>query len=159
MTTIRPYRAEDRATCAQLVHDAVHHGAAAFYTPQQRAAWCPSPEPDLSKPDRFAGQIALVAEEETALVGVMSIVPARAYLDMAYVAPHKMGTGVAARLLRQLTDTARARGLTRLTTDASHLARRFFEKHGWRVDGLETVERDGQRLERFSMSTDLRDPA
>jgi hypothetical protein len=52
-------------------------------------------------------------------------------------------------------ESPRAGGLNRLTTHASHLARRFFARHGWRVDYPETAERDGAALERFALSLDL----
>lgn len=47
-------------------------------------------------------------------------------IDFAYVAPAVMGQGVAQALYEVLEAHARAAALARLSTEASHPARRFF---------------------------------
>ena len=63
--------------------------------------------------------------------------------------------GVASALYGAMLQDARAGGLDRLTTDASHLAQRFLERRGWRVTAPETVMRNGVPLERFGMRLDV----
>ena len=65
------------------------------------------------------------------------------WLDFAYVAPEAMGQGVAETLYAVLEGRARAAGLTRLETEASLLAERFFARRGWRIEKRQEVERNG----------------
>lgn len=155
MLSLRPYRAEDRAACAAVFFRAVREGAAAFYDEAQRAAWAPGgPAPGL---DRLKDQWCLVAERDGAVVGFMAMTPA-GYLDMTYVLPEEMGRGTAGMLYDALLARARATGLSHLTVHASHLARPFLERRGWRVDAPEEVTRNGAVLARFAMSLALPAP-
>ena len=79
------------------------------------------------------------------------------YLDFAYVAPDAMGQGVAKALYDAILAVAEKAGLARLTSEASHLARRFFERQGWRVVEEQSVARNGVTLTNFRMEIDLRD--
>ena len=62
-----------------------------------------------------------------------------------------MGRGTADALYAMIVNTARVAGFARMTTAASHLARRFFEKRGWRVEAEQQVERHGAMLTNFRM--------
>lgn len=152
---IRRYRPEDRAACARVFYRAVREGSAAFYDRAQREAWAPSPEPDLTEPDKLGAQLCWVAERGPGGVGFMSL-ESSGYLDMAFVLPEEMGRGTAAALYAVLQEKARDEGLSRLTVIASHLARRFFARRGWRVDRAENRAANGQIYEVFHMSLDLK---
>lgn len=151
---VRPYRPEDRAACALVFYRAVREGAAAFYDQAQREAWAPSPEPDWSEPSKLERQWCWVAERGDRIVGFMSLEPS-GYLDMAFVLPEEMGRGTATAVYATLLARAHDEGLGRLTVIASHLARRFFARRGWRVDRTEDLHADGQVYEVFHMSLDL----
>ena len=151
---IRRYRPEDRAACARVFYRAVREGSAAFYDRAQREAWAPSPEPDLTEPDKLGAQLCWVAERGPGVVGFMSL-ESSGYLDMAFVLPEEMGRGTAVALYAALLAKARDAGLERMTVIASHLARRFFARRGWRVDRTEDLHADGQVYEVFHMSLDL----
>ncbi|WP_413876203.1 GNAT family N-acetyltransferase [Albidovulum sp.] len=155
MTGVRPYRAADRPAVAGVFYRAVHQGAAARYDDAQRRAWAPSPEPDRDEPDKLLSQWCWVAEDGRGIIGFMSLAPS-GYLDMAFVLPEVMGKGVADALYAALISRARAEGLGLLTVRASHLARSFFERHGWHLDAADNLEADGQVYETFLMSLDLR---
>jgi len=150
--TLRPYDTADRAACHGVFRRAVHEGAADAYDAAQRAAWAPDTDPQ--GPDRLLDQWCLVAERAGRIAGFLSMTPA-GHLDMAFVLPEEMGRGTAAALYDALEARARAAGLPRLTADASHLARPFLERRHWRVEAAESVERNGQYLDRFVMSRDL----
>lgn len=148
--SIRRYRPEDRAACAQIFYHAVHQGAAAFYTPAQRKAWAPSPLPKSEVPDKLLTQACWLGEKAGRVVGFLSLCE-DGYLDMAFVHPSVQGKGVAASLYSVLEQDARARAMPQLTTHASHLARRFFLKNGWQVEAMEHHPHHGQVFERFRM--------
>ncbi len=55
------------------------------------------------------------------------------HIDRLFCAPEAAGRGVASRLYQALETAARAQGIERLFTEASELARRFFEQKGFTV--------------------------
>jgi len=158
MIEIRPYREGDAAGCGALFHRAVHEGAAGHYSAEQRAAWAPYPvlPPDVEArfDQRLSGQITWVAEEDGSIEGFMSL-RQDGYVDYAYVAPERMGTGLAGELYKKIKASARKLSLNRLTTEASHLARPFFERRGWELMAAQHVERQGVLIPNFKMKKDL----
>lgn len=151
---IRRYTTADRAGCHRVHFKAVRDGASEFYDPAQRAAWAPNATPDLEQPDRLNDQFCWVAENDGEIFGFMSVTNV-GHIDMAFVLPEAMGTGLSTKLYKRVLQNAQARGLEALTVDASHLARRFFQKHGWRIEYQEDIDRSGVTLERFRMSLPL----
>ncbi len=153
--TLRAYGPADCAACWALYHRAVQIGARGHYDQAQRDAWSPRvPAPTLARCRRLAEAHTLVALAGDEIVGFMSLTPA-GHLDMAFVAPDRMGRGVAGALHDQLLQDARLRKLRRLTTDASLLAHRFLKRRGWREIAAETIERNGVALPRLRMDLTL----
>ena len=148
IANIRPYTAQDRAACQAVFYHAVRVGTAARYTQAQREAWAPSPTPPAT-PDRLLTQWCFVAADTEGLTGFMSMTNT-GHLDMAFVLPRVMGTGVAGALYQALMP--QAAGLQRLTTHASHLARPFFTRRGWQVVEAQDHPHNGQIFERFAMA-------
>ena len=100
--------------------------------------------------ERLSGQIILVAEDDEGLAGFFTLTP-EGELDMAYVRPDRKGDGLAARLLAAIQDEARRRDLATLTVQASHIARKFFEKHGWALVQTQTVRPNGVEMQNHRM--------
>lgn len=156
---IRPARVTDAPGLANLYHRAVHEGAARHYDAAQRAAWSPAPPTDETWRRRLIEAQTVVAEQGERLLGFMTLDAATGWIDFAYVAPEAMGQGVAETLYAVLEGRARASGLTRLETEASLLAERFFARRGWHVVQRQEVERAGVRLPNAVMAKDLARPA
>lgn len=148
---LRRWASDDAIECLNVFRRAVHEGAAEKYNAAQRNAWAPITPPTGPVFERLSDQWAWVGIDHDQIIGFMTMAK-NGYLDMAYVLPDYMGAGVSGRLYDVLITDARDAGLTDLTVDASHLARQFFAKRGWRVDTPETVTRDGIKIERFKMS-------
>lgn len=153
---IRPFRPKDAQACFDIFTAAVHRGTAAFYSPEERAAWAPRDTMPESWPEKLSSQITLIATAHRRPVGFMTL-GRDGHIDLAYVAPDHMGRGVGDALYRAVVAEARTLGLTHLDTAASHLARRFFEKHGWQVDARQSVIRQGVALTNYRMSHRLDD--
>jgi putative acetyltransferase len=153
---IRPYLAEDRAATKLVFFRAVREGTAAIYTETQRAAWAPSPDPDLTIPDKLLDQWAWVAEADGRITGFMSLCH-DGLLDMAFVLPEVMGKGVATALYQSLIAKARSEALPRLTVDASPYSHGFLRKHGWQVDWEGDRIYDGIGYFGYRMSLSLLD--
>ncbi|PWE34330.1 GNAT family N-acetyltransferase [Maritimibacter sp. 55A14] len=154
---LRRYRPADAAPAYALFRRAVHKGAAAAYSAEERRAWAPDREMPADWPARLGAHITWLAFHRHRLAGFMTL--ARdGHLDLAYVAPEAMGRGVADALYARLEAEARARGLPVLDTAASHLARSFFLRHGWQVAARQSVIRNGVALTNFRMEKCLAPP-
>lgn len=152
---IRPARVTDAPGLADLFHRAVHEGTARHYDALQRAAWSPAPPMDEAWRRRLIEAQTVVAERDDRLLGFMTLDAGTGWIDFAYVAPEAMGQGVAETLYAVLEGRARAAGLTRLETEASLLAERFFARRGWHIVTRQEVERQGVRLPNAVMAKEL----
>ena len=148
---LRPLTPKDADACYALFHRTVHGGTGAFYGPEQRAAWAPAMDhaPE-SWPERLTSGFAICATRWGKVRGFFTM-GHDGHIDFAYVALEEMGKGTAARLYEACEAEARRLGLSHMDTEASHLARRFFEKRGWQVVARQSVIREGVAIENFRM--------
>ena len=154
---IRPYRDDDASATAEIFFDSIRYGTASHYDEVQRQAWAPDiPEPPGWQA-RLGPQTVFVAERGGSVIGFMSLTRSGC-IDLAYMLPDAIGQGVARSLYEQILSTALRDGLTRLYTEASHLALPFFQRQGWRVVKRQTVSRNGVALENFVMETEITEP-
>ncbi|MEM8802553.1 MAG: GNAT family N-acetyltransferase [Pseudomonadota bacterium] len=143
---IRAFRPGDADALGLVFHRSVREGARHAYSAEQVAAWSPAPPSGPDWQERLKGAFALVAVIDAVPVGFMTMNSGGfntkcGYIDLAFVLPEQMGTGVASSLYAVLENRARADGLARLTTQASLLAEPFFVRHGWHVTERQTVTR------------------
>lgn len=151
---IRPFQDEDLAATAQIFFEAVHIGARDHYDEAQRHAWAPAlPEP-VQWQQRLTSQTTLIAEQGNQIVGFMSL-SRDGCIDLAFVTPDRINSGVATQLYEAIVTEASTRGLTGLRTEASYLARNFFIRHGWQITKQQTVTRNGVALTNFAMEKQL----
>ena len=129
-------------------------------TPARRlemwSSWFDVPEPDA---------LLLVALEEGEVVGFLEAGRAEgndeacAEIHALYLLPAWTGKGIGSGLLDAAVGSMRISGYTRavlwvLSTNAG--ARRFYERAGWRADGIEdTYEINGVRYPTMRYATDL----
>lgn len=146
---IRPYRDADLKPVADLFTASVHELTVREYNATQRMAWAPRP-PDL---DRWRRRLhthhTLVAEGDQ-LAGFISFEP-DGHIDLLYTSPRHTRLGVASALYRHVEALLTAQGVTRLHTEASAVARPFFERHGFHVVRPERVVRRGVTFARYAM--------
>ena len=152
---IRDARLSEAGTLAEVFYRSVREGAVGPYSPAQCEAWAPQRPTADHWAARIAGLETVLAERDGRIVGFMSLNPGDGDLDLAYVLPEVKGTGVARSLYAVLENRARSRGLTRLHTHASHLAKPFFTAQGWRVDRANRIDRSGVTLDNWIMSKRL----
>jgi len=156
MIRLRAYEDTDAPALFRVFYRAVHEGAAGRYTTEQRNAWAPSDHPGPNWPERLSRQITIVAETDgtDGPQGFMTL-GHDGFLDFAYVLPEQMGKGVADALHDRLLSIAGEKGLDSLETEASHLARRFFLKSGWRELAPQQVDRGGVLIPNYRMARTL----
>ncbi len=143
--TIRPLREDDAPHAARIFFCAVHEGTRAHYSFAQRMAWGRDRVDPEAWRQRLAGMTGFVAERKGEPVGFMTI-DATGYIDLAFVLPSAAGTGVGWQLYRAVERKARDLGASVLTTEASKVARPFFERQGWSVVAEQTVHKQGVGL-------------
>jgi len=152
--TIRPYRAADTSGCGAIYMDAIRNGTAPHYSAEQAAAWAPDGAEQWDWAPRLTKGRAWIAEVNGSPSGFITL-RSDGHLDLFFVRPGVRHLGIAGALYAQMVEDARRSGVTRLTTHASLLARRFLERRGWRVVECETTERNGVSLTRFLMQRDI----
>ncbi len=139
---VRSFRAADAEPLGEVFHAAVRQGAVSRYAEEQVAAWSPEAPKGERWAERLSGADTVVAEEDGRLLGFMTADEA-GYLDLAFVLPEAMGQGISDGIYSVLEGRARAKGISRLTTQASLLAEPFFARHGWTVVRRQEVEIGG----------------
>ena len=146
---MRPARPEDARQVAQVHVSSWRHAYRGMLPDEnleplsiddREAMWLGA----SSDPDPKSG--TFVAEIEGRIVGFASFGRSRdddapagtGEVPAIYVEPAALGTGVGRELLRAATDALRDAGFDRASLwvlEANDLARRFYEKAGWRWDG------------------------
>lgn len=154
---LRPYHEGDSDTLFAIYVDAVRNGTRDHYSEAQRRAWAPTTTPPPLWAARLGGYDTDVALLNGEIAGFMAT-SAEGYVDLAFVRPCMARRGVGQALHDALLKRASARGLTRLSTHASHLAKPFFARNGWQVEAPEQIDRNGVTLERFAMERHLSPP-
>lgn len=152
---VRPYTPDDADRLGEVFYASVHEGAGRAYDAAQCAAWCPEPPSGDSWRARLQPLECVVAEDESGIVGFMCFEPETGYVDFTYVLPSAMGKGVADTLYAVCEGRLRARGVRRLTVQASELARSFFLRQGWQVLHRQEIERRGVMLHNYRMEKHL----
>ena len=102
----------------------------AVYPAAVRRAWAPDDIDAAAWQDRQSRhwtQVAVDADDRP--LGFVELAGAAptGHIDMLFVAPAAQGRGIAGALLAAAEAAARAHGVTRLTTEASHAARPVFQ--------------------------------
>ena len=152
---VRSFQQADAGPLGVVFHRAVREGASHRYDPAQVAAWAPEVSSGPGWEARLSEADTVVAVEGDDRLGFMNV-DDNGYLDLAFVLPERMGQGVSDLLYAVLECRARARGIERLTTQASLLAEPFFARHGWRIVRRQEVEMGGVVLKNAWMEKPLR---
>jgi len=140
---------------AELFHQSVHAIDPSIYSPEQKEAWAPTPVDHKRWAERVKRKQPWIALIDGRVAGFMEL-DADGHIDCAYTHPDFQRRGVASALYAQLLAQARARNLTRLHVEASHLAKPFFERRGFALVRKNEVQRNGVLLVNFLMEKELK---
>ena len=151
--TIRPAIPADVPVLAALYAASVRALGSAHYTESQVEAWAAFAEEPAFRSFVLHND-TLVAEDEAGLAGFAGL-GSDGRIASLYVHPRRIREGVASSLLEALLARARAAGLAALTTEASALSRPVFERFGFQLVEVETVERRGVQFDRYLMRREL----
>lgn len=153
---IRAYQDDDLEATAMVFTAAVHEGAADHYDAVQREAWVPRPLDREHWRKRLAPLEKRVAEIDATVVGFLTF-ERNGHIDHLFVSPERTRQGIASALLRSAEAELASAGVQHFFTEASLVARPFFERHGYVVTQEQTVDRNGVSLRRFAMEKQAHD--
>lgn len=149
-TMIRNYREGDVEAVASLFTDSVHHLASGHYDANQCLAWAPLP-PDLNQwTERLAHLQTLVAEVDMKMAGFISY-ERNGHIDLLYTSRACSRRGIASALYREAEIELAREGNSELFTEASIVARPFFERMGFDVVDEQCVQLRGSSFRRYAM--------
>ena len=151
---VRPYRVGDANSLVQIFFASVHELGRLKYDEAQVRSWAPSIPDPTEWEARMCLNETFVAERNGKLVGFIELEP-NGHLNMLYRSPGISGDGVAEALYSVIEIRAYELGIPHIRTEASLVAESFFVRHGYSLDGRETVERNGVSLPRARMSKTL----
>lgn len=147
---IRAARLDDADAIAACFTASVHTLTGEHYDAAQREAWAPQP-PDLEEwRERLRQHPALVAVDGESVLGFL-VFQQDGHIDMLYCDPSAARSGVATRLYQQAEALLAEADSRELSTEASLVARPFFERQGFHVVAAQRVERRGVWFDRFAM--------
>lgn len=147
---IRLYTAAELDAVIQVFTDAVHVLTAHEYDEAQRAAWAPRP-PDISAWHKRMQQLQTwVAIDDNRVTGFISC-EMNGHIDLLYVSPSYARRGIASAMYQCVETDLALSGVTELFTEASLVARPFFERFNFIVTEEQEVSRRGSSFRRFIM--------
>lgn len=149
---LRDFETKDSGQIGHLFRNCVLHGTSRFYSTSQREAWAGKMPDAKAWSEKLTKMDCVVAEDAGTIVGFFAIDDG-GHVSYAYVAHTHMEQGLGDLLYKRLLEKSSAH---HLTTEASHFAKSFFLRHGWKVDLAQTVHRNGVDIENFKMSINLR---
>jgi putative acetyltransferase len=154
--TIRPYEPRDAAGVADVFYRSVREVALSDYTADQVTAWAPGP-PDVEQERGRSGdgRLVLVAADRQGRVVAFADLEADGHIDRLFCAPEAAGRGIASRLYEAVEAAARERGIGRLSTEASELARRFFARKGFVMLERQDMVLRGVPIHNYKMAKNL----
>ena len=129
---VRPYRESDAAELATVFRRAVTETAAAFYAPEQIAAWIfDPPEAADIHAKNTDGRMAFVAADNGDFpIGWIDL-EQDGHVDMLFVNPDWTGKGAASALHAALLHSAQEQRIHRLFVEASEAAKPVFTHWGY----------------------------
>jgi len=145
--------AADYDELGRVMFDAVRSGDSP-YCEFERAAWVAAPRSGGEWARRLSRQDIIVAEENGAIAGFMSLA-ASGYVDFAYIRPAARGRALFRALYECIEEKARRGGVRRLWVHASLMAQPAFKAVGFTVLRAEDVTLNGATLRRFEMEKPL----
>ncbi len=151
---LRPLLPADVPVLAEIFRASIEGLTGDDYSEAQQGAWASAADDEAAFGARLAKALTLLATLDGSPVGFASLAEGDK-VDMLYVHPAVSGRGVGNLLCDALEKLAAARGIKRLTTDASDTARPFFERRGFTAEQRNSVMCGGEWIANTTMLKDL----
>jgi putative acetyltransferase len=168
---MRPFLPADVPVLAEIFRASIAELTGEDYSPTQQEAWASTANDEAAFGARLAGRLTLLGTMDGSPVGFAALEGPRAdtgadkgvdigaakpaRVDMLYVHPAAVGTGVGSMLIDALEKLAAARGAARLTADVSDSAQEFFKRRGFVPRQRNTVTLGDEWLANTTMDKPL----
>jgi putative acetyltransferase len=139
----------DYDVVGEVIFDAVRNGPS-LYSEAQRNAWVEAPRSGPEWQQRVAAQSIAVADLGDNIAGLMSL-RQDGYLDFAFIRPAYQGSGIFRKLYSMILELAHEQKQPRILVHASLMAQPAFSAMGFEINKEESVQLNGQYLDRFEM--------
>jgi putative acetyltransferase len=147
---IRQYQVSDAEAIAEVYRDAVIHIGCDFYSPAQIKIWSSFPENIEEFRQSLKQGLTLIAIEVKNISAFGQLYPDDR-IAFLYTAKQYACKGYATAIYQRLEQTAIAKGVKFLKTEASRVSQFFFLKQGFAMIEPEIVVRQDREFERFKM--------
>jgi len=154
MIRVRRARLDDARRIRDLHVRSIRVLCRHHYTPRQIAAWSGDRRPAAYRRAMTSRrQVMFVAEDRGRLVGFASI--GKNHVYAVYVHARRPRQGIGTRLLAAVERSARRRGVSRLSLDATRNGLDFYRAQGYRVVRLRVVRFGSVRVPAIRMTKTL----
>ena len=149
---IRTHETADAEPLAHLFYQAVHAIPESLYSTEQKQAWAPALDAHSVEQwqQRIDATRPFIAQYQDQVAGFIEL-DTNGHIDCLYVAPRFQGLGIGGQLYQQAVNEARGFGLTTLRVEASHAAKPFFLKRGFKIEQENTVRVRGVDMVNWQM--------
>ncbi len=131
---------------AEIMRSSVRTLCTRDYSPAELEAWVPE-KMDMKKFNAsLLKSVSWVMADGNKIAGFANI-ERDGYVNRLFTHPDYTGRGIASALLNTAAEWARKRGLKRIFLSSSKTAEGFYKKKGFRITGVEKVERRGVMFE------------
>jgi putative acetyltransferase len=151
---LRPMLPDDGPALVGIFRASIEELTGDDYDADQQDAWLAAADDEEAFAARLAGQLTLVATLNGSPVAFASLQGAN-HIDMLYVHPAAVRSGVASMLVDALERLAGSRGAERMTADVSDSAREFFDARGYAAEMRNMVMRGDAWLGNTAMAKSL----
>lgn len=153
---IRHFRSDDAPRLREIYKASVTEIGARDYSPDQLRVWAAL----APTAERFAelmgdGRIALVATDKDDRAIAFTDLEPGGHIHFLYADPEAAGAGVVSILYDELEDRARDLGITRLYSEASEAALRFFLKKNFTKTARRDFEVEGVAIHNYAVEKRL----
>jgi putative acetyltransferase len=153
---LRPYLAADAPMLAAIFIASIAELTGDDYSEAQQTAWASAAADGEKFAARLASQLTLVGTAGGSPVAFVSLKDG-GEIDMLYVHPAVARQDFATTLVDALEKLARARGVPKMTVDASDTAEPFFAQRGYSAERRNTVAVGDEWLATTTMRKQLID--
>ena len=151
---LRPYIPDDVPVLADIFRTSIEGLAADDYSQSQIDAWAGAADDEETFEERLRGRLTLVVTMEGSPVGFAAL-EEPGQIDLLYVHPAVAGRGAGTMLIDALEKLAGARGVKKLTVEASDNAQDFFRKRGFKAMQRNSVPLAGEWFANTTMEKPL----
>lgn len=149
---IRDYQPSDSQALAKIFKQAILAIDERAYSSSQKHVWLGNHSDEFWQ-QRFAKTLPFIAVMDDRAVGFIEFAfdDGIGEIDCFYVEPNCQKQGVGQALFDKVLSVAKANNVNQINVNASHIAKPFFEKQGFRTAQKNMVERSNVILENWLM--------